>query len=188
MPKEPSHPLFQTGVFRFSTATGNPIGYYNPVIDSVFLNDLNMNVLWHETTHRTMSITDGTSVLRYLAAISHALLSNLIEITEISNLEFTGKSLNELKLKSSFTNSTVDTILKRLQDIEQIFDIYYKNFLIPAEFSAIDFSPNNDEDDDSWLLEAEEEKLGLSKKDQVKFMADFLSNLFPSNESNCGFR
>lgn len=65
------------------------------------MTDFNVDILWHEITHRTMSLTDGTTALRTLAALSHALIDHLLDIAESSNIKFSGMTIVIPKVKTT---------------------------------------------------------------------------------------
>ncbi len=81
-------------------------------------------------------------MLRDIVSISHALLKKLITYLDTYTLNQKGKILNDLVLAdgSSQQKERIGSIIKRIANLENIYDIGLRATLPIEELIAIDFS------------------------------------------------
>lgn len=145
------HPLFHANTLYLQDATGNPIGLYNYIVDSVVhetseaLEEASsLYVISHEFAHRRFTHQPGHNtfeVIRRLTAISHALLSKLLAIAVGTGSPLRGRSLSALSCdgKTPEIALAAESIIKRIQFIENYIDMGDRGIGIIAEMEALDW-------------------------------------------------
>lgn len=178
-----AHPLFLSGVIPLSTPTsqGNTefSGYYNPVVDSIFLLNPHDEVFQHEVTHRVFS-TFGASfaILRMLAGISHALLFALIDILNQQGIQLAGTDFATLQARHSRrrpSSELIDPIVSQLRAVEALWNACFWSIVPVAEIAAIDFVPPKGAD--GWYVKKlrDDEEVRKRKAELIDATADWLA-------------
>jgi len=141
------HPLFRIGILHLLDVKDQErvriVGFYNPVIDSVFLADANYEVEQHEVAHRVFAVgLGGFDVLRRLAGFSYILLYALFNIAAREKVQFVGRNLKALRyVGSPSCGPFLDVLIDRLKFVEGLSAMCFRALTPVAEIAAIDCAP-----------------------------------------------
>jgi hypothetical protein len=143
-----STPFSGSNTLFIQDRSGEPVGYYNFLVDALVLSNSAQvaatDVVAHEVAHRQFAHVlpyNTFDIVRRLTGASYSLLLSAMVLAVDHNVRIIGTNLGELACEGGDDGprKVIEELLKRLRMAEDIIDMGWRGLEIVAEIQAIDY-------------------------------------------------